>query len=84
MAFDRAEEIDPIDAEFDVSLSDSDAIVPISIHPVIGEHLELGLTIDVEEGASLRLSLPPQQLEGLRDAIRRLEAHSRVLGRIEP
>jgi hypothetical protein len=84
MAFDRPDEIDAIDGEFDVSLSDSDAIVPLSIHPVIGEDLGLGLTIDVEHGVSLRLSLPPQQLEGLRDAIRRLEAHSRMLGRIEP
>jgi hypothetical protein len=80
MAFDRPDEIDAIDAASDASLSDSDAIVPLSIHPVIGEDLELGLTIDVEKGVSLRLSLPPQQLEGLRNAIRRLEAYSRVLG----
>jgi hypothetical protein len=84
MAFDRHDEIHAIDAKVDVSLSDSDAIVPLSIHPVIGEDLELGLKIDVEEGVSLQLSLPLQQLEGLRNAIRRLEAHSRMLGRIEP
>jgi hypothetical protein len=89
MAFDRLDEIDVIDAEsdkslFDVSRGDLDSIVPLSFQPVIGENSEPSLRIDLEGRCSLKLSLPPQQLEGLRDAIRRLEAYTRVLGRIEP
>jgi hypothetical protein len=84
MAFDCSDDIDAIDAGSYVSGGNTDEIVPRGIHPVVGEGLRLGLSIDVEEGVSLQLSLPLQQLEALRDAIRRLEAHSRMLGRIEP
>jgi len=89
MAFDHPDEIDVIDAKpdksvFDVSPGDSNSIVPLNFQPMIGENSEPSLRIDLEGHSSLKLSLPPQQLEGLRDAIRRLEAQTRVLGRIEP
>jgi len=82
MAFDHPDEIDVIDAKPDKS--DSNSIMPLNFQPMIGENSEPSLRIDLEGHSSLKLSLPPQQLEGLRNAIRRLEAHTRVLGRIEP